>query len=53
MFDFYKEDKISEEGLFNFMKHASMRKTSEEANPTNLLGLNSQESDIFIEIFTN
>ena len=53
IFDVFKEDKITEEGLFTFMKHASMRKIGDDAAPTKILSLNEQENDIFIDIFSN
>ena len=51
IFDVYKEDKITEEGLFTFMKFASMRKLDEDAAPTKILSLNEKEDDIFLDYF--
>ena len=53
IFDVFKEDKITEDGLFTFMRHASMRKIGEDAAPTKILSLNELENDIFIDIFSN
>ena len=51
IFDVYKEDKITEEGLFTFMKFASMRKLDEDAAPTKILSLHEKEDDIFLDYF--
>ena len=52
LFDVFNEDKITEAGLFKFMEDASIRRADLPATPTDMLGLNETENDIFLEIFT-
>jgi len=51
IFDVYKEDKITEEGLFTFMKFTSIRKLDEDAAPSKILSLHEKEDDIFLDYF--
>ena len=53
LFDVFNEDKITEAGLFKFMEDASLRRYDIPAVPTEVLGLNEQQNDIFLDIFAN
>ena len=51
LFDVFNEDKITEAGLFKFMEDASLRRFDIPVVPTEVLGLNEQPNDIFVDIF--
>ena len=53
LFDVFNEDKITEAGLFKFMEDASLRRYDIPKIPTEVLGLNEQPNDIFVDIFAN
>ena len=53
LFDVFNEDKITEAGLFKFMEDASLRRFDIPKIPTEVLGLNEQPNDIFVDIFAN
>ena len=52
LFDVFNEDRITEAGLFKFMKDASIRRNDLPEVPTEILGLSKTEFDIFLEIFS-
>ena len=53
LFDVFNEDKITEAGLFKFLEDASIRRVDIPAVPLEILKLDEQENDIFIDIFTD
>ena len=53
LFDVFNEDKITEAGLFKFMEDASLKRADLTLVPTEMLSLDEQENDIFIDYFTN
>lgn len=53
LFDVFNEDKITEAGLFKFMEDSSLRRSDANPNPTDILALNQEDNDIFLDIFSD
>lgn len=53
IFDVFNEDKVTERGLFEFVKYASLKPLDQPSEPTTTLGIDEFAPDIFLDIFAN